>query len=334
MALLSKGNRVTRCQVAMGNNYRQNWLDGLDQLRAVLLSMHYWGGCITAWWRHQMETFSASLVICDGNPPVTGGFPSQRRVTQSFDVFFDLRLNKRLSKQSRCRWFETISRSLWRHCNGYNYSDASRINTLRPNKIVAISQTTFSTAFSWMKDVWMSIKISLRFVPKVQINNIPALVQIMHWCHPGDWSVLVQAIGWVPSGTVDHVLWRHMVSLAHNESNRCCAENSAQLWYHKTTETVANASISKQFDVPANYPKIKEIHVWIQAGKYMAMNATVNEYLFVLRVWFFYIRRESPIRCLCIIWPLCCHEMNDEVSTYMHVLRPVILQTIFWVEFH
>ena len=42
---------------------------------------------------------------------------SRRRVTQSFDVFFDLRLNKRLSKQSWGWWFETPSRPLWRHCN-------------------------------------------------------------------------------------------------------------------------------------------------------------------------------------------------------------------------
>ena len=52
-----------------------------------------------------------------GNPPVTGGFPSQRPVTQSFDVFFELCVNKRWNKQSRCRWFETPSHSLWRHCN-------------------------------------------------------------------------------------------------------------------------------------------------------------------------------------------------------------------------
>ena len=38
-------------------------------------------------------------------------------VTRSFDVFFDLRLNKRLSKQSWGRWFETPSHILWRHCN-------------------------------------------------------------------------------------------------------------------------------------------------------------------------------------------------------------------------
>ena len=45
------------------------------------------------WWRHQMETFSALLVICGGNSLVTGEFPSQSPVTQSFDVFFDLCLS-------------------------------------------------------------------------------------------------------------------------------------------------------------------------------------------------------------------------------------------------
>ena len=68
-------------------------------------------------WRHQMETFSALLAICAWNSPVTDEFPAQRPVTRSFDVFFDLRLYKRLSKQSWCWWFERPSRQLWRHCN-------------------------------------------------------------------------------------------------------------------------------------------------------------------------------------------------------------------------
>ena len=45
-----------------------------------------------------METFSALLAICAGNSPVPGEFPTQRPVTRSFDVFFDLRPNKQLSK--------------------------------------------------------------------------------------------------------------------------------------------------------------------------------------------------------------------------------------------
>ena len=47
-----------------------------------------------------METFSAILAIYAGNSPVTGEFPTQRPVTRNFDVLFDLRVNKRLSKQS------------------------------------------------------------------------------------------------------------------------------------------------------------------------------------------------------------------------------------------
>ena len=64
-----------------------------------------------------METFSASLAICAGNSPVPGEFPTQRPVTRSFDVFFDLHTNRRLSKQWWGWWFETLSRPLWRHRN-------------------------------------------------------------------------------------------------------------------------------------------------------------------------------------------------------------------------
>ena len=63
------------------------------------------------------KDFRVTGPICAGNSPVTGEFPSQRPVTRSFDVFFDLSLNKWFSKQSLGWWFETPSRSLWRHCN-------------------------------------------------------------------------------------------------------------------------------------------------------------------------------------------------------------------------
>ena len=69
-----------------------------------------WG---VSWWRNQMEIFSALLALCEGNPSVTG----QRPVTRNLDIFFHLRLNKLLSKQSRHWCFETPSRSWWRHYN-------------------------------------------------------------------------------------------------------------------------------------------------------------------------------------------------------------------------
>ena len=60
-----------------------------------------------------------------------GEFPAQKPVTRIFDVFFDLRLNKRLSKQSWGWWFETLSRPLWRHRN----ADADHVDGCLPNSM-------------------------------------------------------------------------------------------------------------------------------------------------------------------------------------------------------
>ena len=63
--------------------------------------------------------FSAIPAFREGNSPGTGGFASQTPVTRSFDVFFDLRLDKRISKQTIRRWFN--SPLLWRHCNAIEF---------------------------------------------------------------------------------------------------------------------------------------------------------------------------------------------------------------------
>ena len=77
----------------------------------------YWYVLFASWWRHQMETLSTYLALWAGNSMVTGEFPTQRPVTRSFIVFFELGLNKWLSTQSLGWWFETPSWSLWRHCH-------------------------------------------------------------------------------------------------------------------------------------------------------------------------------------------------------------------------
>ena len=60
---------------------------------------------------------SALLAFCAGNSPVIGEFPAQRPGTRSVDVFFYLRVDKRLRKQLWGWWFDTPSWSLWRHCH-------------------------------------------------------------------------------------------------------------------------------------------------------------------------------------------------------------------------
>ena len=77
-----------------------------NYINAAFISVRYY----CSWWRHKIEIFSALLALCEGNPSVTDGFPSWRPVTRSFDFFFDLHLNKQLSKQSRSRCFwDTIA---------------------------------------------------------------------------------------------------------------------------------------------------------------------------------------------------------------------------------
>ena len=84
-----------------------------------------------SWWCDQTETFSVLLALCAGNSLVTSEFPSQRQVAWSFDVFLDLHLNKRLSKQLWGWWFETSLQSLWHHCYDSHGSILQTITALK-----------------------------------------------------------------------------------------------------------------------------------------------------------------------------------------------------------
>ena len=86
------------------------WSSSYCQLRGIWTTR-------ATWWHHQMETFSALLAIVWGIHRSPVNSPHKGHVTRSFDFFFDLRLNKQLSKQSWGWWFEMPSWSLWRHCN-------------------------------------------------------------------------------------------------------------------------------------------------------------------------------------------------------------------------
>ena len=96
----------------------------------------------STWWRHQMETFSALLVLCAGNSPIAGEFPSQRPVTRSFDVFSDLRLNK------RGWWYGTPSCPLWRHCN-----EPSTLSVITVSDVLVVDPNP-SPRQTWRRNAW------------------------------------------------------------------------------------------------------------------------------------------------------------------------------------
>ena len=170
-----------------------------------------------------METFSALLALCAGNSPVTGELLSQRPVTRSFDVFFDLCLNKRLSKQSWGWWFETPSRSLWRHCNEWHAGNPAALLLYYEwffYVFCLINWPLGDTTVIWLvifklnprTDIFsISCVIALRWTPKTSV------MICQHWLMWLLGVVRHQAITW---SNIDQVLWHHMSSLDDNESNQ------------------------------------------------------------------------------------------------------------------
>ena len=131
---------------------------------------------------------SALLTLCEGNSSVTGEFPSQRPVTRSFDVFFDLRLNKRLSKQSWGWWYETPSCPLWRHCdeirlipliNGqYNTSLSTHWSL---GYVIVIQKVHFPNWFQELIPWALPVKLVLGDCHHA-VDDKLTLVQVMVWC--------------------------------------------------------------------------------------------------------------------------------------------------------
>ena len=104
------------------NCMRRRSVEKWEKSQSILMLQEYYSahkGMIYFFWLNDMMTSSNGNIFRVTGPlcgELTGEFRSQRPVTQSFDVFFDLRLNTRLSKQSWGSWFETPSRPLWRQC--------------------------------------------------------------------------------------------------------------------------------------------------------------------------------------------------------------------------
>ena len=87
-----------------------------------------------------------------------GEFPTQRPVTRSFDIFFDLRLNKRLSKQPWGWWFETLSRPLWRHRNVVHWNGIQWLHKYLDFKsCMAIYESFILANINYCPLVWMFV---------------------------------------------------------------------------------------------------------------------------------------------------------------------------------
>ena len=123
-----------------------------------------------------MEAFSALLPLCAGNSPVTGVFPSERPVTRSFDVSFDLRLNKRPSKQS------------WGWCTG-NCADLISVWLLMPwwfavpDVVSGMVINCYDYVMKWKRfpRYWPFVRGIHRWFPliKAQVNSFEVFCDVI-----------------------------------------------------------------------------------------------------------------------------------------------------------
>ena len=113
---------------------------------------------VIQWWRHQMEKFPRCWPYVRGihRSPVNSPHKGQWRRALMFSLIC---LDKRLSKQSRRRWFETPSRSLWRH------SDVL---------ILCYDCWSTSTHFFWHQNIW---NYHGAIVWSVQMKSVLEIIQ-------------------------------------------------------------------------------------------------------------------------------------------------------------
>ena len=119
-----------------------------------------WSGYCNHSWCHHMETFSMLLALCAGNSPVTGEFPSQRPVTWSFDVYFDLRING---------WVNNHETGNWRHPhNHYDVTVMYENTNIHPCDVTTLSICCLSNHWpSWLTTADVEIACSPLMHPQL-----------------------------------------------------------------------------------------------------------------------------------------------------------------------
>ena len=153
----------------------------------------------SSWWYHQMETFSALLAICVGNSPVT-----QRPETWSFDVFFDLCLNKQLTEHSWGWWFETPLCPLWRHCN---------VITMYIHKYNTID------GMAWIHYPWHHLRVDS--TQRWCLTSIGNPIVDITWSYLCNRDVNMTSLCWIRTLVTSQRLLIHFVFIRHHLQKIC-----------------------------------------------------------------------------------------------------------------
>ena len=173
-----------------------------------------------------MDLFSALPALGERNPPVTCGFLSQRPVAWSFDSFFYLPLNKRLCKQSRRRWFDTPSCSVWCHCNEDSWWISLRPKQCKPKSFgfermpMSCYLTKILNELGWNRNIVSRNIVASRYREIWQwesyngtLNRVPTFL------YPS------------PRSTLESIFWSD-IDCQSNTNNSLSPGGNITLWWH------------------------------------------------------------------------------------------------------
>ena len=168
-----------------------------------------------------------------------GEFPAQRPVTRSFDVFFDLCLNKRLSKQPWGWWFETPAWSLWRHRNGLigHLIVSLKVSSslpLQAQSVAKISSTWYMlSAIHWAYQTHIGNNMTETLILSF-LSNLDGCTESRHFDHFRGSLWLIISFKWQPSCFGDshwsilHIRWTAVVLI--NRSTVVVSDSTGKWW--------------------------------------------------------------------------------------------------------
>ena len=163
-------------------------------------------------------TVSASLVLCEGNPQVTGKFPSQRASNAGFDIFFDVSLNKRLNKQSSSRWFESAWCSLWRHCK------RAKRDCFRPMMLEYVTMLGIVCRWCcWLAGHWSSI-----------LGVLSAAEICSTWCERFKWFYWIRSYSAVDTDSCGSLKKKAFTWIGHCPWNVSTGAETMMTSWHET----------------------------------------------------------------------------------------------------
>ena len=230
--------------------------------------------------------------------------PHQKASDAELWCFFDLRLNKRLNKQSRGWWFETPSCSLWRQCNGLSVSHKEPINPIR----FPASLAPIIWALHWMVYVYVD-KMLLVFLRCMLFN----LIVKSQWSYfEFEFTVDFKVPGTKISKYDMHFMYRYdIIYVAHlvvYPLQWCHNELNGAL-NHQRFDCLLNRLFGRR---PKKTPKL------CVTGLYEGNSAVTGEFPAQ--------RASNAKKCFHLMTPSC--EFNDSM------LCTFLLKTFDWHLFH